>query len=598
MCGIDFAKNNAAGTVLNAGYVSAASVGVNSYYDLVLNNASSGHISGFYGVWVGGAFAAGGAGMVTNAGQINGANFGVYLERGGTVTNQIGGLITASGTAYSEGGVKASNNAPITVINDGTISASRNASFPPVQRYHEAYGLALNDGGAVTNGINGLIVGQSTNVYTSGDGIVSKGFATVVNAGTIRGAFAGSGAGISLIGGGVVTNQSTGLIQTAGFDNRAVMVKGAGEVGTIINAGIISGGTDAAAIEFDSLGNVTNQQGGTLTGVYGINEIYDQGLTSSTVTALITNAGIIHSYGKGIVVFGRPAAITNHAGGIIDATRVAVAVVGAGSIINEAGATIAGGYTGIGLYNAAGTITNAGTIGGGTFSPSGHPGAVAFSAGYANRLIVDPGAVFSGLVTGGNAIGGSVVSTIELAAGVVAGAVTGFGTGFVDFGAIAIDPGASWLIGGDTVGLGGTISGFAPGDTIDLTGFVATGKTFTSNVLTLSDGNTIETLNLPGSYQTGQFTIEPDGTGGTFITVACFAAGTRILTARGEVPVELLREGDLVQTLRRLVAVRWLGWRRLDLRRHPRPRDVQPVRISAGAFGPGMPHAGLTAGQP
>jgi hypothetical protein len=73
--------------------------------------------------------------------------------------------------------------------------------------------------------------------------------------------------------------------------------------------------------------------------------------------------------------------------------------------------------------------------------------------------------------------------------------------------------------------------------------------------------------------------------------VACFAAGTRIMTARGEVPVEMLAVGDLVPTLirGRLAPVRWLGHRAIDCRRHPRPEAVCPVRVRAGAFGPARP---------
>ena len=56
-----------------------------------------------------------------------------------------------------------------------------------------------------------------------------------------------------------------------------------------------------------------------------------------------------------------------------------------------------------------------------------------------------------------------------------------------------------------------------------------------------------------------------------------------------------LRPGMRVVSLlaRRLVPVRWVGWRRIDCTRQPRAEEVWPVRVSAGAFGPGVPHRGL-----
>ncbi len=51
----------------------------------------------------------------------------------------------------------------------------------------------------------------------------------------------------------------------------------------------------------------------------------------------------------------------------------------------------------------------------------------------------------------------------------------------------------------------------------------------------------------------------------------CFAAGTRILTTRGEVPVEALEVGDVALLARGgTVKVTWIGQRRLDAARHPR----------------------------
>jgi phospholipase/lecithinase/hemolysin len=74
----------------------------------------------------------------------------------------------------------------------------------------------------------------------------------------------------------------------------------------------------------------------------------------------------------------------------------------------------------------------------------------------------------------------------------------------------------------------------------------------------------------------------------------CFAAGTRLLTPAGEVAVEALREGEpVLSAFGGSVPVQWLGHRRIDCRRHPRPWDVWPVRVRAGAFGANLPHRDL-----
>jgi ELWxxDGT repeat protein len=73
--------------------------------------------------------------------------------------------------------------------------------------------------------------------------------------------------------------------------------------------------------------------------------------------------------------------------------------------------------------------------------------------------------------------------------------------------------------------------------------------------------------------------------------VPCFVKGTRIRTARGEVPVEALVVGDLVFGARsgRMRAVVWVGQRRVVTARHRRPGAVWPVCVRAGAIGPGVP---------
>jgi hypothetical protein len=76
--------------------------------------------------------------------------------------------------------------------------------------------------------------------------------------------------------------------------------------------------------------------------------------------------------------------------------------------------------------------------------------------------------------------------------------------------------------------------------------------------------------------------------------LACFATGTRILTTRGEVPVEALAVGDLAATLSgRFAPIGWIGVRRTSCARHPLPWRVMPVRVRAGAFAETCPRRDL-----
>ncbi len=125
----------------------------------------------------------------------------------------------------------------------------------------------------------------------------------------------------------------------------------------------------------------------------------------------------------------------------------------------------------------------------------------------------------------------------------------------------------------------------------------------TSNTLRI-DGNAGDSVSLSGetwtlgsiaagyaTYTHGQARLDI----ATAVTVPCFAAGTRLLTTRGEIPVEHLTPGDLLPTLNghALRRIRWIGRRSIQLAGHTRPWDIQPIRIRAHAFGPDQPHADL-----
>ncbi len=70
----------------------------------------------------------------------------------------------------------------------------------------------------------------------------------------------------------------------------------------------------------------------------------------------------------------------------------------------------------------------------------------------------------------------------------------------------------------------------------------------------------------------------------------CYAAGTRIRTPEGDVPIERLAVGGMVLTVSgEARPIQWIGHRLVDCRKHPQPHLVWPVRVQAGAFAPRLP---------
>jgi hypothetical protein len=150
---------------------------------------------------------------------------------------------------------------------------------------------------------------------------------------------------------------------------------------------------------------------------------------------------------------------------------------------------------------------------------------------------------------------------------------------------------------GGTWTFGSAITNFGVGDTIDLTG-AGTITSFTPN-----GGNSYTLVTSLGTYNFSSIAITggalhamSDGSGGVELFV-CYQAGTHILTPRGEIAVEDLREGDLVTTFSGRGPIHkpitWIGQMRESLDGHPEAEKAAPVRIRAGAVAENVPHRDL-----
>ena len=212
--------------------------------------------------------------------------------------------------------------------------------------------------------------------------------------------------------------------------------------------------------------------------------------------------------------------------------------------------------------------------------------------------------------TGTLTIGGAIENDGEIeslgGAVVIDGALTGSGFLQVTGGTVTLGGSVSGaqglgfdfstpgeLIIEQPVQMAARITGFFAGDTIDVAGVAADAFNYDGGGGTLSllsAGTTVATLGLQSVFPVAGLGVAPDGSGGTFVTIACFAAGSRIRTTRGDVPVEALRIGDRVHVVDGSTEpVTWIGHRSIDCRWHPAPHKVWPVRIRAGAFGTGRP---------
>ena len=236
---------------------------------------------------------------------------------------------------------------------------------------------------------------------------------TVVNSGSIS---ATGHYPVFLSAGGSVTNAATAASISGGFDGVVVFNSAA----TVVNSGTSSVPAMTASIWIPA-GRSSTPHGGV-----------DRGWLSTLSWSSTALRRVVNS------------------GSIAGAGNIGVYLGAGGAVTNAATASIKGAAAGIELHSG-GTVTNAGTITGtgGT--------AIKFVGSVADRLVVKPGAVFSGKVAGST----NATNTLELASGGSAGTLTGLGTSFTNFGAVIVDSGAAWKVTGSMSGGAATVSGGA-----------------------------------------------------------------------------------------------------------------------------------------
>ncbi|QRM35652.1 Hint domain-containing protein [Microvirga sp. VF16] len=117
----------------------------------------------------------------------------------------------------------------------------------------------------------------------------------------------------------------------------------------------------------------------------------------------------------------------------------------------------------------------------------------------------------------------------------------------------------------------------------------AVGNGFIASTVNPKNNNTEYVLFTSDSTAKNTTVVPQPGTS----TVICFLPGTQITTAQGQVPIETLKRGDLVQTADgRTVPVRWIG-RQTVSTFFADPLRVLPICIKAGALAENVPSRDL-----
>ncbi len=441
--------------------------------------------------------------------------------------------------------------------------------------------LQIDDGGNVLFGAASDI-SLSGNV-TIGDGNGAGALEVLTDAASLAGsltlAAGGVGAGSSLAVMGALSLSGAAIVGSSGsatlFESGS-LIAGSLQLGP-------SGGFDAYANAAATLGGLSNNGAITMTGAAVVDSSSYNGTGGFTLGGTsqlnISGAASLQA-GRGLI--GLDARL-----GAVSLVQTGGALTISGELISSgamslSSVSLTGGSLSTGLLDVTGTLSGYGTVAAVTLLG---PGTVKAQGG---RMLIAGGSL-----TGTGALDIATGATLELSSIDLSSTPISFtGTS----GLLVLDDARA-----DSPG----ISGMSSFDAVDLVGIAPS--------LVSVSGNTIELLNGHGSI-TGSFAVSTsgaalpglsivsDGSGGAMVTLGgelpCFARGTGILTPQGYRPVEELRPGDpVINAAGERRAVRWVGWRTLDLGPAP-ARSSRPIIIRPGAFGLGKPFKTLRLSPP
>jgi outer membrane autotransporter protein len=249
-----------------------------------------------------GIFASAHAWTLTNQGTVT-ASFGngVYFKAGGTVNNSAS--ISGQNAIDIEGSPGIVNNLSTGTIHGAVVSIGVGFAQPPVALTVTnagsidgggVEGVTLQGGGMLTNLAGGTIVAHGTNNAVS---LIQGSSRTVINSGTIQSNETGFATGVSL-NSGTLTNNAGGKILGA---YNGVWANGSGAT-SVTNAGLIEASRAqgaGSAIEVDAGGTVANS--GTIRATTTTLNATDAGI-QFTGAGTITNTGTIASLDGGLAI--------------------------------------------------------------------------------------------------------------------------------------------------------------------------------------------------------------------------------------------------------------------------------------------------------